>query len=174
MRRKLKKSVPDPQSAKVAYPKPIREAKTKHGRRPRELGRMAFYSNLWCILRDLAQGGNIEPDLIEVASDCGRGAWGTIEVAHLGDRGAKGTGGWRRAPDKLTAPLCRKHHRAIDGTVGGRAPWYVSRGREWQQELRAKLVRFASYYWDGLAPHVRAEWDRKAAEQRLAARARRA
>lgn len=125
---------------------------------------MAFYSSLWCMLRDLANGGNIEPRLMSVTLACG----GPVEVAHLGDRGATGTGGWRRAPDKLTAPLCRKHHRAIDGTVGGKAKWYVELGREGQQELREKLVRFAGYYWDGLAPHGREEWDRRAEAQRVA------
>jgi len=125
---------------------------------------MAFYASLWCILRDIALTGNIEPHLVEAATACGRGTyWSGIEVAHIGDRGATGTGGWRRAPDDKTAPLCRKHHKAIDGKEGGKAPWYVALGRDGQRELRAKLVRFASYYWDGLTDDGRAHWDVRAA-----------
>lgn len=156
--------------AALALPPPVSPKGTKHSRRPRDLGRMLFYSQLWCMLRDLSRGGNIEPHLMKAAEDCGRGSyWGGLEVAHLGDRGATGTGGWRRAPDDKTAPLCRKHHKAIDGKEGGKARWYVAMGRLEQQELRAKLVRFAGYYWDGLSDHGRAHWNELAAAQRRAA-----
>lgn len=137
-------------------------SKTKHARRPREFGRMAFYSSLWCMLRDLARGGNIATRDVEAAMACD----GPIEVAHLGDRGASGTGGWRRCPDAQTAPLCRKHHRGIDGGVGGRARWYVALGRAGQQELREKLVFFADAYWDGLTEAQREEWNARAEAQR--------
>jgi hypothetical protein len=143
----------------LLFPKPARRPGTKHSRRPRERGRMKFYSQLWCLLRDLANNGNLQPHLV----DAGLACRGPIEVAHLGDRGATGTGGWRRAPDRATAPLCRKHHRAIDGKVGGKAPWYVALGRHGQQELRAKLVQFAGFYWDGLNDEGRAAWERRAA-----------
>jgi hypothetical protein len=111
---------------------------------------MRFYSSLWCMLLDLSNGGNLSPALMSSILACG----GPVEVAHLGPRA-----GWRRGKDAETAPLCRKHHRAIDGTVGGRAPWYVALGRDGQRELREKLVRFAGYYWDGLAPYVRQRWN---------------
>jgi hypothetical protein len=127
---------------------------------------MAFYAGLWCMLRDLARGGNMPPHLEDVAMACN----GPIEVAHLGDRGATGTGGWRRAPDATTAPLCRRHHRAIDGTVGGKARWYVALFREGQQELRAKLVYFANAYWEGLTDHGRKHWDALAASRASATR----
>lgn len=150
--------------AALALPPPVAPRGTKHARRPRERGRMLFYSRLWCMLRDIALTGNVEPRLIGVATDCGKGPfWSGIEVAHLGDRGATGTGGWRRAPDDKTAPLCRKHHKAIDGKEGGKAPWYVALGREGHRELRAKLIRFAGYYWDALTDDGRAHWETQAA-----------
>lgn len=168
----------------LAFPKPVKKVKaspkpiprswmrksargTKHSRREREFGRMAFYSSLWCMLRDLARGGSIPPANVSAAMACD----GPIEVAHLGDRGATGTGGWRRAPDATTAPLCRHHHRGIDGKVGGKAPWYVALGREGQSELRGLLVLFSSNYWDGLTPAGRAEWDANAERQRKERRA---
>ena len=129
--------------------------KTKHARRAREFGRMAFYSSLWCMLRDISRAGRLPTPINEVTQACE----GPIEVAHLGDRGATGTGGWRRAPDAKTAPLCRHHHRSIDGRVGGKAPWYVALGREGQRELRADLVLFADLYWQGLTEEGRAHWD---------------
>jgi hypothetical protein len=124
---------------------------------------MAFYGNLWCMLRDLAQGGNIEPRNVQAAMACD----GEVQVAHLGKRGAAGTGGWRRAPDDKTAPLCRHHHDVIDGRTGRRArAWFVELGRTGQDYLREKLIQFAAFYWDGLAPSGREEWERRAAAER--------
>lgn len=137
--------------------KPAR--KTKHARRDRELGRMLFYSTLWCILRDMARSGNIEPSRIDAAMACD----GPIEVAHLGPRA-----GWRRCGDGKTAPLCRKHHREIDGKIGGRGPWFVSLGRERQLEIREKLTDFADNYWRMLTPAEQQGWDDKAVAQRAA------
>lgn len=157
-----KRALKLPESFQPKFPKPVSPKGTKHRRRPRELGRMLFYSGLWCMLRRLARNGNIPPANVAIIMSYG----GPIEVAHLGDRGATGSGGWRRAPDRLTAPLSRDAHRAIDGKVGGKAPWYVALGREGQRELRRLLVLFADNYWQMLTPEGRAEWDRKAAAER--------
>jgi hypothetical protein len=151
---------PRVEQVQQAFPKPTRPEGTKHRRRAREFGRMAFYAHLWCMLLDLARGGNAEPRHMEAWLACE----GPIEVAHLGARA-----GWRRCSDDQTAPLCRKHHRQIDGKVGGRARWFVELGREGQREVREKLIRFAGYYWDGLTPEGRGEWDRRAAAERDAA-----
>jgi hypothetical protein len=114
---------------------------------------MAFYSQLWCMMRDLARTGNVVPSAIPDAMNC----TGRIEVAHLGSRA-----GWRRCSDAETAPLCRQHHRDLDGRVGGKASWYVALGRAGQAELRGRLVQFADFYWQTLTPKQRDEWDAKA------------
>lgn len=117
---------------------------------------MAFYGSLWCMLRDLARTGNIEPHLVSECMDCGvpDGMAKAIEVAHLGERP-----GYRRAPDWTTAPLCWKHHKAIDGKEGGKAPWYVALGRERQLELRQKLWETADHYWRMLTPATQGSWN---------------
>jgi hypothetical protein len=139
-----------------------RKGDTAYANRDREFGRMAFYHSLWCMLRDLARGGNVEPRHMMAALACE----GPIEVAHLGERA-----GYRRCSDAETAPLCRRHHRGIDGTVGGRAKWYSELGREDQRDLRDRLIRFSAYYWDGLTPAEQAKWEQIAEARRAGARA---
>lgn len=151
--RKLKKSVPNPQAAKVAYPKPTREAKTKHGRRPREWGFMHFCHARGCELdldRDLQH-------LLGIKHVC----TGPLEFAHLSDKKRYDIG-------DVGACLCRDAaHRGIDGKVGGKATWYVALGKRGQNLLvRMRLSNRARAAWDALTPAQRAEWDRKAAEQR--------
>jgi hypothetical protein len=125
---------------------------------------MAFYSHLWCMVRELASTGGTWPkyeDAMLAMLACS----GPIEVAHLGARA-----GWRRGKDSETAPLCRQHHRDIDGRVGGRAPWYVALGRDSQRDVREKLVAMAAAYWDYLSDSGRASWDARAAAQRAGER----
>lgn len=150
---------PPNKTAALAFPRPETPARTKHGRRPRERGRMLFYATLWCMLRDMGQGGNIEPHLLTAALACE----GEVQVAHLGERGGRGTGGWRRAPDAKSAPLCRKHHDELDGRAGRRArKWFVDMGRVGQQHMKNQLVFFAGAYWNNLAPDQQETWNARA------------
>ena len=156
----------NPQPKPVAKPKkprqPLRRSwmragkrKTKHARRVREWGRMAFYKSLPCGLLEAMSA--LEKVSIHQARVWVDFCDGVVEVAHLGPRA-----GWRRGKDAETAPLCRKHHRDIDGQVGGKAPWYVARGREGQFAVRARLIAQADALWFALDPEQRAEWDARA------------
>lgn len=146
---------PRPSDA-LAHPKPRREAKTAHGRRQRETGRMLFYKSMPCMLADgMAMLRTVSTSQARVWVDfCD----GSTEAAHLGPR--KGY----RAPDNQTAPLCRRHHRepGIDGNVGGRAKWYVALSPEDRLRLRQILWTQADLLWLALPVRVREEWNRRA------------
>jgi hypothetical protein len=132
-------------------------SKTKHARRPRNFGRMAFVKTLPCGLADaffVVAGSLTDGPPPGLCS-------GPIECMHLGDRA-----GWRRCSDDETAPGCRTHHRGIDGTVGGRAPWYVALGRDGQRALRAELVSRASEAWGALGEAGQKHWRELAAARR--------
>lgn len=150
----------------LAFPKPKRKAKaapkpiahswmrksargTKHSRRPRELGFMAFCHARGCELcldRDLR-------GLIEFPGCSGR-----LEFAHLSERRRYDVG-------DIGACLHQSTHRGIDGKEGGKALWYVALDRSGQKLVRMRLANRARRAWDELAPNQRAEWDRVAADR---------
>lgn len=147
----------------LPFPKPRREEKTKHGRRPRETGRMLFYKTLECDAAGaLAQLLNIPVQRArEIVGPCD----GLVEAAHLGKR--KGY----RAPDDQTAPLCTCHHRCpgIDGNIGGRATFYVALSLPDRDRCRRLLYLRAAVSWNHLTDAQRAGWVDRAAERMLAA-----
>lgn len=147
-RRKLKKPAPDPQAAKVAWPKPTRPAGTKHRRRAREFGFMAFCHDRGCELRGDAELQRI----LGIRHDCDDAP---IEFAHLHDRR-------RYAPGDIGAGLDRTVHLGIDGKLGGKATWYVVLDYTGQNMVRMRLANRARAEWNALTPEQRAEWDRKA------------
>lgn len=150
-------------TAEFAHPKPQRAKGTAHSRRPREFGKMFFLRTLPCRVREV---------WLSVVLNAGHNRDGLpepprcdsiIEVMHLGSKRKRG--GWRRADDSETARGCRVHHRGIDGTVGGRGPWYVALGEDGQTELRRRLVALNDAEWLALTPESRALWDEEARRQ---------
>jgi len=141
-----------------AFAKPISPKGTKHRRRVREWGFMHFCHHRGCELRGDAELQR----LLGIRHDCE----GRIEFAHLHDRR-------RHAPGDIGAGLDRAAHLGIDGKEGGKATWYVALDYTGQHMVRMRLANRARGSWDALTPEQRAEWDRRAEEQRLAARARR-
>jgi hypothetical protein len=150
---------------RVKEPKPLRAKRwgvskskrgTAHGRRERQWGRMMYYKTLPCDMRTTF--ALVFP--FEFEGSRPGVCFGCIEVAHLGERA-----GWRRCPDRQTGPLCQRHHRDIDGRIGGRAPWYVALGREGQRALRGRLVARADLRWSTLTGNQRADWEARAMER---------
>jgi hypothetical protein len=154
---------------KPAYPKPAQEKGTKHSRRVREWGRMAYERSLGC--------GVALAFMLEFRSDglsfltpgpCSGGL--QYMHLHLGKNAGR-----RRAPDDSGACGCEKHHQDIDGRIGGKAPWYVAFGFDGQQRLKLRLVTRQRVTWDALGPVEQARWDNYAEANRSATRrARRA
>lgn len=154
--------------AKPAYPKPEAKRGTKHARRVREWGRMAFARWRGCDVRSafveefgfFADGG--------VPTPCSDGL--QYMHLHLGKNAGR-----RRAPDHSGACGCVTHHQGIDGKIGGKAPWYVALGFDGQQRLKLRLVTRQREAWDALGPVEQARWDILAEADReafLAARRR--
>ena len=155
----------------VAFPKPVKVKKprkplqrsrmrpskrgTKHGRRPREAGFMAFCHDRGCELC-------LDTHLHEVLGIvCLRE--GPLEFAHLSDLKRYDVG-------DIGACLHQAIHRGIDGKEGGKAPWYVALEKSGQHLFRMRLANRARAAWDRLLPSQQIGWDMKAAAQRSAAR----
>jgi len=116
----------------VKFPKPTRVAKarkplarytrlkakgkTSHASRPRDTEYMGKVAKLPCVVRDLL--GTLMND---------RACEGRITVDHAFGR-------YLKDADRMTIPLCEKHHREKTGQVGGggfMAGWSVARRRGW-------------------------------------------
>jgi alkylhydroperoxidase/carboxymuconolactone decarboxylase family protein YurZ len=117
---------------------------TKHSRRPREWGYMAFCHARGCELYlDVATQG-----MLGFQHHC----QGRLEFAHLSDKKRYDVG-------DVGACLCQTTHKGIDGKVGGKAPWYVALDRTGQRMIRMRLADRARRDWDALTPAQRAHWD---------------
>lgn len=142
--------------ASLAFPRPQKKLGTKHSRRPRELGYMAFCKDRGCELALERDSGT----LFGVSHRC----WGfrvarvVVEFAHLGYRRRYDTG-------DIGAGLCSEVHHGIDGREGGKAPWYVALGRRGQELLRMHLSNRARRAWNALTPRERDAWDERAKAQ---------
>ena len=124
---------------------------TRHSRRPREWGFMAFCHARGCELC-------LDVDLQKLIGIVFLRV-GPLEFAHLSDRKRYDVG-------DVGACLHQAIHRGIDGKEGGKAPWYVALERSGQNLFRMRLANRARAAWDRLTPEQRAEWDAKAAAQR--------
>jgi hypothetical protein len=145
-----------PQPKPVRAPKkprnPLRRSRmkpssrgTKHSRRQREWGRMAWLHSLGvCAPKRLFWG------IVETPCD------GPFQVMHIGPRMGY------RAPDSQTALGCRRHHEDIDQARG----WYRALPRAEREILEGTLYQYATEAWLALPAEVRAEWDARAAAQR--------
>jgi hypothetical protein len=132
---------------------------TAHSRRPREFGRMMYYSTLRCDVATAMEEAFRTTIGCRARSTIGP-CHGRVEVMHLRD-----TASQHRAKDHLTAPGCVRHHHDIDGDLGGRAPWYVALGREGQRALREQLIARADLKWSTLTGAQRADWEARAMER---------
>lgn len=134
-----------------AFPKPTQPDGTKHRRRPRELGYMAFCRARGCeLLLDL--GGQ---KVLGIVHRCR----GPVQFAHLSDLKRYDVG-------DIGAGLCRDEaHQGIDGKEGGKAPWYVALDWTGQHTIRMRLANRARAAWDALTPEDRATWDARAAAE---------
>lgn len=129
---------------------------TKHSRREREWGFMAFCHARGC---ELCLDADLRA-LLVVPPQCS----GLLEFAHLSDKKRYDVG-------DIGACLHQSIHRGIDGKLGGKATWYVALERSGQHLIRTRLANRARRAWDELTTDQRADWDRLAAEQRRATRA---
>lgn len=137
---------------------------TKHGRRRRGWGRMAYLASRPCdviaAFIDLL-GVDVVANMVLVPGPhSGKG-----EVMHLGNKADPG--GRRREDDDDTAKGCKGHHVEIDGDLGGLGRWYVALGREMQHAFRKRLIDRATAAWEALTPEQRADWDARAAAEWL-------
>jgi len=92
------------------------KGKTAHARRPRDFDYMGKVAKLPCVVREL-----YSVTMVDHACD------GRITVDHAFGR-------YRKDADRLTIPLCEKHHREKTGQVGGggfMAGWSLGRRRGW-------------------------------------------
>jgi hypothetical protein len=124
---------------------------TKHARREREWGRMA-YAHTWPC--DVVAAYAVEFGLVDFdkLGPCD----GRREYMHL--HLEEGAG--RRAPDRQGAIGCEGHHNDIDGRSGRRArAWYVALGRDGQLRLRHRLVDRQCARWDALSFEEQVAWD---------------
>lgn len=149
---------PKPVRAPKKPRKPMRRTRmkpsargTKHSRRAREYGFMAFCHARGC---ELALDFDTQR-ILGISHDC---SFEPIEFAHLHDRR-------RYAPGDIGAGLDRTTHRGIDGKEGGKATWYVALDRRGQHLFRMRLANRARMAWDALTPAEREEWDRRARER---------
>ena len=155
--------------ASLAFPKPERKTGTKHGRRPREFGRMLFYSTLRGDVVEALRSLSLETGKTAyfiAAEKAGPGV-GRVQVMHLH---LGHMAGRRRAPDHQTAPGHENHHKGIDGDIGGKARWYVELGWDRQQAMHAKLIDRARAKWNALTDRERQGWDELAELQRRTGR----
>jgi len=93
------------------------KGKTSHARRPRDFDYMGKVAKLPCIVKWLT----IAPVNLRHLCD------GRITVDHAFGR-------YRKDADRMTIPLCEKHHREKTGQVGGggfMAGWSLGRRRGW-------------------------------------------
>lgn len=149
----------------IGFPKPARKGKsapapmkrrpmrksargTKHSRRPRELGRMAWLHSLRvCFVKKLFHA------LVETPCE------GELQVMHLGPR--KGY----RAPDNQTQLGCRHHHEDIDQA----RDWFLTLDNAQRADVERILYEKATESWMALTSDERDEWNRIAAD-RIASR----
>jgi hypothetical protein len=127
---------------------------TKHSRRPREWGFMAFAHGRGC---ELAR--NHEAQLLAgFVHACDPND--RIEFAHLSEKKRYDVG-------DIGAGLCATIHRGIDGKVGGKATWYVAMGKEGQRLFGVRLSVSARVAWMQMS-----EWEREQFEAGSPARER--
>jgi hypothetical protein len=158
------------------FPKPEPKRGTKHSRREREWGRMAwlhssklcfvwgFFATAWEkndpeseIIRAVERGGTFTAhEAMSIFSRCE----GELQVMHLGPR--KGY----RAPDNQTALGCRRHHEDIDQARS----WFRCLTIAQRAAFELYLYRKATAAWLALPPEERAAWDARAAAERLSSR----
>jgi hypothetical protein len=152
---------PKPRHGLTRSPMRRGKSKTKHGRRVREWGRMAYMKTQPCDVRAAfiaTFGDEMRARFMVVSGSMFPGpCHGVTEVMHLREQASQ-----HRADDSRTAPGCRKHHLQIDGDLGGCGPWYVALGREGQKALRERLVQRATLRWLTLTGNERADWDARA------------
>jgi hypothetical protein len=148
----------------TAFPKPVRAPKkprkplrrsrmksssrgTKHSRRQREWGRMAWLHSL-----GVCAPKRLFPALVRTACE------GPFQVMHLGPRVGY------RAPDPQTALGCRRHHEDIDQA----RDWFLTLVSTERAYAERVMYESATAAWMELTPEVRAEWDARAAQARRA------
>lgn len=126
-------------------------SKTKHARRPREMGFMHFCHWRGCELqRDIDT-----QQLLGVIHACK----GRLEFAHLSDRKRYDVG-------DVGACLCERAHKGFDGKVGGKDPAYAALSREGQRTIRLRLANRARRAWEALSDAERARFKETAAARR--------
>lgn len=132
---------------------------TKHARRERQFGKMAFLATRPCDV--VPAFWEVVLALPEYEGQAPGPCRGRVEVMHLREHAQQ-----HRASEDRVAPGCgHQHHKDIDGKVGGRGPWWVALGRELQAKLKDALSARATAAWMALSPEERAGWDAKAAAQ---------
>lgn len=126
-------------------------SKTKHARRPREWGFMAFCHWRGCELAlDLDSQA-----ILDVVHLCD----GRLEFAHLSDRKRYDVG-------DVGACLCKRAHVGFDGRIGGKDPAYVALSREGQRTIRMRLANRARRAYEALSDAERARFKETAAARR--------
>lgn len=128
--------------------------KTKHARREREWGRMA-YAHTWpCDVHEafVEEFGLLFSSLALIHPGPCSGRRQYMHL-HLEDDGGV------RPPDHQGAIGCEGHHKDIDGKVGGKGRWYVTLFADGQLRLKRRLVTRQRARWDALTPEQRAYWN---------------
>jgi hypothetical protein len=158
--RRIGRKVAGPRPSDVLpFPKPRREKKTKHGRRPREHEFMAFCHARGCEMKR-------DTELQRVLGISHRRCRGRLEFAHLSDLKRYDVG-------DVGACLCEEIHEAIDGETGGKGWWYAPLDWTAQHTVRMRLANGARRAWDALTQAERDAWEERAAAEKAAARAHR-